>query len=147
MTDDLLEATVSVRGVVLAGRGETLLVQRASDGAWELPGGRLGPEEDVEVGLRREMREETTLTVEVGGPVHANAWQNTDDDGRFAVYYSCRTDDRDVELSEEHRTYRWVPYADAESLLAGPAAEAVRRARTDGDEGLAMRPSPSATSD
>ena len=49
MTDVHLEATVSLRGVVSAPCGDVLVVQRASDGGWELPGGRLAPDEDVAV--------------------------------------------------------------------------------------------------
>lgn len=147
MTDELLEATVSVRGVILDGRGETLVVRRSSDGAWELPGGRLGPREAVEAGLRREIAEETGLGVEVGETVHANAWQNAADDGRFAVYYTCWTDGRDVGLSEEHESFRWVAYDTAESLLSDPAGRALRRARTVAGTGLATRLPPAASSD
>lgn len=147
MTDELLEATVSVRGVIRDGRGETLVVRRSSDCAWELPGGRLGPREAVEAGLRREIEEETGLGIEVGETVHANAWQNAADDGRFAVYYTCWTDGRDVRLSEEHESFRWVAYDAAESMLSDPAARALRRARTEASAGLATRLPPSASSD
>lgn len=40
--DDLLCATVSVRGVIQNIHGQVLIVQRSSDHNWELPGGRLG---------------------------------------------------------------------------------------------------------
>lgn len=128
MTEELLEATVSVRGVLLTDRAETLVVKRATDGVWELPGGRLGPGEDVESGLEREIAEETALDVEVEETVHANTWQNDDGDGRFAVYYRCRSERVDVELSEEHEAHRWVPYAEAEALLPRPQEVAVRQA-------------------
>lgn len=147
MTDKMLEATVSVRGIILDGRGKTLVVRRSSDGAWELAGGRLGPQEDVESGLQREIEEETTLSIEVGETVHANAWQNADGDGRFAVYYRCLTINRDVELSEEHESFRWVSYDTAESLLSDPAAQALRQARTDANTALAKRLPPAAMSD
>lgn len=146
MTEELLQATVSIRGVLLTARDETLVVQRASDGEWELPGGRLGPDEDVVRGLKRELDEETSLDVHIEDTVHANSWQNSDDDGRFAVYYRCRTTDRTVELSEEHDTYRWVSYNEAASLLPEAQATAVREARPD-DAGIATLQVPSATSD
>jgi 8-oxo-dGTP pyrophosphatase MutT (NUDIX family) len=147
MTEELLQATVSVRGVVITPREETLVVQRSSDGEWELPGGRLAQEEDVVPGLKREMDEETTLDIEVEDVVHANAWRNGDDDGRFAVYYRCRTDDRDVRLSEEHVDYRWVPYAEAGRLLPEPQAAAVRRGRPETEAEVTTQLPLSATSD
>lgn len=147
MTDELLRATVSVRGVLITARDETLVVRRSSDGEWELPGGRLGPEEDVEAGLKREMNEETSFDVRVEDTVHANAWQNDDDDGRFAVYYRCRTDDWQVRLSEEHDASRWVTYGEASALLPAPQATAVRRARPEGGVEFDTPAPPSATSD
>ena len=147
MTEELLRATVSVRGVLVTPREETLVVRRSSDGEWELPGGRIGPEEDVEAGLERELDEETSVEVRIEETVHANAWQNDDGNGRFAVYYRCRTEDREVRLSEEHDAYRWLPYDEAARLLPGPGASAVQRARTGGDAGVGPRSQPSATSD
>lgn len=147
MTEELLQATVSIRGVLVTARGETLVVKRASDGEWELPGGRLGPEEDVEPGLEREMVEETALEIDVEDTVHANSWQNSDDNGRFAVYYRCRTDHRTVELSEEHDAFRWVPYQEAMRLLPEAQATAVRKAREDAETDVTTSVVPSATSD
>ena len=147
MTEELLHATVSIRGVLVTARGETLIVKRSSDGEWELPGGRLGPEEDVEPGLEREMAEETALGVDIGDTVHANSWQNSDDDGRFAVYYRCRSDHRTVELSEEHDAFRWVPYQEAMRLLPDAQATAVRKAREGVEAEVTASVVPSATSD
>lgn len=147
MTEELLRATVSVRGVLTTPRDETLVVKRSSDGAWELPGGRLAPEENVEAGLKREMDEETFLGVRVEDTVHANAWQNDDDEGRFAVYYRCRTDQREVRLSEEHDAFRWVTYAEAATLLPAPQASAVRRVRPGRDVEFEIQLPSAATSD
>lgn len=147
MTEELLNATVSIRGVLLTGRGETLVVKRRSDGEWELPGGRLGPDEDVVPGLQRELLEETALEVAVEDTVHANTWRNDDDAGRMAVYYRCQTTDRDVELSEEHDAFRWVPYSRAMSLLPDAQATAVRNARPEPDTEISVSSVRSVTSD
>lgn len=147
MTEELLQATVSIRGILRTTREETLVVQRASDGEWELPGGRLGPEEDVVCGLKRELEEETSLDVDVEDTVHANSWQNDDDNGRFAVYYRCRSDHRTVELSEEHDAFRWVPYQEAMRLLPEAQATAVQKARADAETDVTTTVLPSATSD
>ena len=147
MTEALLHATVSIRGVLLTPRDETLVVKRSSDGQWELPGGRLGPEEDVVPGLKRELDEETSLDVDVEDTVHANSWQNDENNGRFAVYYRCQTDERGVQLSDEHDEYQWVSYSRATTLLPEDQATAVRNARRETDIESRPRVIQSATSD
>ena len=89
MTDDLLCATVSVRGVIHNTDDQILVVQRSTDQEWELPGGRLSRGESPQQGLRREIREETGLNIEIADIVKANSWANTADKGRFAVHYYC----------------------------------------------------------
>lgn len=131
MTERLLRATVSQRGVVFGPGGDVLLVRRSTDEAWELPGGRLGEDESARAGVRREIAEETALEPVVGKPIHACSWRNDDEDGRFAVYYRCRSDTVDVTLSEEHVAHEWVSPAEARVRLSDPQGTAVRNAATD----------------
>lgn len=128
MTDVPLRATISLRGVIGNARGEALVVRRATDGGWELPGGRLDRDEDAVDGLEREIEEETALDVDVGAPVHTNAWRNGDDRGRFAVYYFCSTAERAVSLSAEHDEYAWDGPTAAIERLSETQARAVERA-------------------
>lgn len=128
MTAEPLRATVSLRGVLFAPEGEVLVVRRASDGGWELPGGRLGADEDAIEGVRREIEEETGLDVDVGRPVHAIAWRNEDGRGRFGVYYRCDAFERDISLSPEHTDHDWVLPSTAGNRLSGPQETAVTRA-------------------
>lgn len=128
MTQEPLRATISLRGVVFGPDGDVLLVRRETDGGWELPGGRLGAGEAAIAGVRREITEETGLDPTVGRPVHATAWRNDADDGRFAVYYRCRVARRSVSLSAEHVAHEWVPPAAARERLSDPQGTAVGRA-------------------
>jgi 8-oxo-dGTP pyrophosphatase MutT (NUDIX family) len=70
ITDELLRATVTQRGVVFAPNDDILVVQRATDGGWELPGGRVDRHETAHAGLQREIDEETALLPDVVTPVH-----------------------------------------------------------------------------
>lgn len=108
MTDVPLEATISQKAVLFGPEDDVLLLLQ-EQGPWELPGGRIGPEESVEAGLAREVYEETGLRVVVERPVHTDAWHNETGQGRFVVVYRCRTDEREIRLSEEHVHWRWVP--------------------------------------
>ena len=134
MTEKPLRATVSLRGVLFAPNGDVLVVQRTSDDGWELPGGRLGAEEDAEEGVKREIAEETGLDVDLGQPVHATAWRNDDDNGRFGVYYHASVVERTVSLSHEHVGHEWLSPRKAEGRLSGPQGDAVSNALEVHDE-------------
>ena len=54
-------------GVAVTDRGRILLVRRADDGSWCLPGGRMEFGESVSDCARREFAEETGLSVELTG--------------------------------------------------------------------------------
>lgn len=80
--------TVGVAAAVLNDRGEILLLRhrfRESTG-WELPGGFIGAHESPEEALRRELVEETGLTVRIETLVAARIaqWKHLD------ICYRCR---------------------------------------------------------
>jgi len=128
MTQRPLRATVTQRGVVVTPDEHVLIVKRASDGGWELPGGRLDRQEDAVEGLTREIREETSLTPKVVAPVETVAWVNDDGNGRFGVYYYCRGTQRPVSLSPEHAAAEWTGVDTVGSQLSDPQTDAVRAA-------------------
>ncbi|QPV64364.1 NUDIX hydrolase [Halosimplex litoreum] len=128
MTETPLRATVSLRGIIFGPEGSVLVVERTSDGGWELPGGRLDAHEDCIDGLKREIREETGLDPVVSEPVHSLSWRNDSDNGRFAVYYRCHSTDRTVSLSDEHTDCEWVTTQTARDRLSEPQETGVDRA-------------------
>ncbi len=57
--------SVSVAGVVVNEEGRVLAIRRRDNGQWQAPGGVLELQETFEQGVRREVLEETGVTVEV----------------------------------------------------------------------------------
>jgi 8-oxo-dGTP pyrophosphatase MutT (NUDIX family) len=128
MTDTPLRATVTQRGVIVTPNEQVLILQRASDGGWELPGGRLDRREAAHEGLVRELREETALGPQIVAPVDTVAWINDDGDGRLGVYYYCQGRRQEVSLSPEHDAAAWGSVEAATARLSKPQTAAVETA-------------------
>ncbi|BCJ45170.1 NUDIX hydrolase [Actinoplanes ianthinogenes] len=56
--------SVSVAAVITNDTGHVLVVQRRDTGKWEIPGGILELDESLAAGVRREVEEETGVTIE-----------------------------------------------------------------------------------
>lgn len=108
--------SVSVAGVILDDDGShVLLVKRRDNGRWEPPGGVLELDETIEEGLRREIREETGVEVEVGPltEVYKNMSQ-----GIVALVYLCAAATAPLLHSDEAAEIRWHPLRDLAGLMA-----------------------------
>ena len=57
--------SVSVAAAIIRDDGRVLAIRRRDNGRWEPPGGVLELDETIEEGLKREVREETGLGVEI----------------------------------------------------------------------------------
>lgn len=80
---------VGVGGVVIA-NGRVVLIRRGNEprkGEWSIPGGRLEVGETLTEGVRRELREETGLDVEVAELIEAFERIYRDPDGRVRYHY------------------------------------------------------------
>ena len=131
MTDQPLIAEVSQKALIRS-PDDKFLVMQADDSTWELPGGRMGAYEEPIAGLKREVREETELSVAVDEPIHTAAWRNDVGRGRYSVVYYCETEETAVELSDEHCDFEWLPPRTArdEFLTVSIHQEAINRVLT-----------------
>ena len=80
---------VGVGGVVIL-EGRALLIRRGHEprkGAWSIPGGKLELGETIVEAVRRELREETGLDVEVGELIEALERIECDADGRVRFHF------------------------------------------------------------
>lgn len=101
---------LSVKAMVFHDGKLLLLQKNDTEGLhhWEFPGGGLLFHEDFEVGLRREVGEETGLSITLEAP--AGIWSYQKADGQFlnGVIFTAMADSDCVTVSDEHRDYRWV---------------------------------------
>ena len=93
-----------------------LLIERGKEplkGYWSLPGGALEVGERIEDGIRREVREETGLEVELLGIVEIFERVTRDEDGK-AVYhfvlidYLCRVTGGTLAAGDDASRAEWV---------------------------------------
>ena len=81
---------VGVAAAVFNAEGQVLLVKRGRPpgvGNWGLPGGLLDLGESLEAGVRREVREECGVEIEIGGLASIFQPVDRDDDGRIRYHY------------------------------------------------------------
>ena len=97
--------TMGVVGVIFNASGHVLLVEHVFHPylPWGLPGGWVERQEDPAVSLRREMREELALDVEVGAVVAVELVAHTHVD----LAYRCFTRGEIGALSYELLDYGW----------------------------------------
>lgn len=114
--------SVSVAAVILDDAGSrVLLIQRRDNGRWEPPGGVLELDETFEEGLRREVREETGVEIEVEAltGVYKNMTR-----GIVALVYRCRAMTEPLAEAEEAEAVSWLPVSSVGDLM--PPAYATR---------------------
>jgi len=108
--------SVSVAAVIVDDAGKVLLTQRVDNGHWEPPGGVLELDESIEDGLRREIREETGLEIDIDQltGVYKNMRR-----GIVALVFRCRLTDptAEVGLSPEVRRFRWADARQAKAVM------------------------------
>lgn len=96
-------------------RGEILLIERTDNGLWALPGGAQEIGESIMDAVRREVREETGIEVEITGltgiysdPAHVIAYDDGEGRQEFSLCFAARAISGSLRPSSESRQARWV---------------------------------------
>ena len=103
--------------------GRLLMVQRANEpkkGLWSLPGGRVEQGEFLADALKREIREETGLEIEVG--VLAGILEVPGDGLHYVIldYHAVVTGDTRVRAGDDASVVRWVPLNEVAHMECTP---------------------------
>ena len=98
--------SVSVAGIVVNDAGEVLVIRRRDNGHWEPPGGVLEMTETFEDGVRREVLEETGISVHVERltGVYKNMQR-----GIVALVFRCAPLEGTGHPTAEVTEIRWMP--------------------------------------
>jgi len=107
---------LAVRAIIRDERDRCLLLRRSSAckhfvGTWEWPGGKAERGEEVDEAVRREVREETALEIELKGVAGSYGIEMA----RLRIAVLCmeaRCTGGTLLLSEEHDESAWVPIAE-----------------------------------
>jgi len=101
-----------VVGTIIEKDGKILILQRskkekAFPEMWDLPGGELDHGENIIDCVKREVKEESGLDVEVLFPVDVFS-KVIDDEHYVSIVYVSNHRSGDVKLSKEHQTFKWI---------------------------------------
>jgi len=105
--------SVSVAGVITDDDGRALLIRRRDTLHWEPPGGVLELDEAIEAGLRREVREETGLTIE---PVALTGVYKNMARGIVALVFRCKVVSGHLTVNDEVSGFQWATLEEVKAM-------------------------------
>jgi ADP-ribose pyrophosphatase YjhB (NUDIX family) len=118
----------AVTAVVTDGDGHILLVHRADNDCWALPGGGMELGESVSQAVIREVHEETGIDVEITGlvgiysdPKHIIAYDDGEVRQQFSICFRARSVGGDLRGSSESSEVAWIGTDDQDALSMHPA--------------------------
>lgn len=122
-------------GAVIVREGKALIVRRAHEprkGEWSLPGGMLDLGESLEDAVRREVKEETGLDVELGPIIETFDRVHRDADGRIRYHfviidYVCWPLGGQASAGSDAEAIAWVAADEIDGYKVNEHAAAVLR--------------------
>jgi len=130
--------TVIVTAALIIEQGKILVTQRKKDSShgllWEFPGGKVKEGEEPRGALRRELREELDVEVEVGMIFDA-VFYSYPEYPILLLVYRCRIEKGSLKPIGCH-DLRWVNLRELETLAMPPADDPIRKHLGSFEEGF-----------
>ncbi len=103
---------LSVKAAIRDDSGRVLILKRSTSsknngGKWDFPGGKVDAGEDIDSALRREVREETGLSIELDSVLGCAESETGDKRVAYLIMGGLILSGK-VLLSNEHSDYAWV---------------------------------------
>lgn len=118
----MLKSYIAVKALIY--QKDRFLILKTADSdptnklsGWETPGGRLEENEDILEGLKRELKEETGLNVEILFPFNTYSANVGLKNNIIGINYLARFEDGKIKLNKnEHIAYNWFTREEIKSL-------------------------------
>ena len=127
------KALIEKDGKILILREHPDYVDGVNPGMYSLPGGRVEPGEHFEESLRREIMEETGMTVKIGSPVHVDEWRPVVHGKQWQIigtFFICTVQNTEVTLSNEHDSFEWIHPEEVDNyMLSDVSKKAIKAFR------------------
>tara|TARA_B100001564_G_scaffold168919_2_gene141925 strand:+ start:451 stop:864 length:414 start_codon:yes stop_codon:yes gene_type:complete len=93
------------KAIIVDEEGRVLMLKRSNytkkySGEWDLPGGHIYVGEEIQTGLKREVKEETDLDIKDFKFIEKN---------ENLSFFLCKYTERPIKLSLEHTCFRFFP--------------------------------------
>lgn len=124
----IVKAAITNNGKILLGKKEED-EDHPIGGEWHFLGGHMDHGEDVEEAVKREVKEETGLEVDVHQIIDVMSI-SYDKDGEskvVQVLYHCESSTEDAEARDDLEEVKWVDPSDVEEELSGTEAERLKQ--------------------
>jgi 8-oxo-dGTP pyrophosphatase MutT (NUDIX family) len=118
----------AVAAIVRNERGELLMIERTDNGLWAIPGGAQDIGESVIDAVKREVREETGINVEVtelsgiySDPRHVIVYDDGEVRQEFSLCFHAKPTGGKFRTNSEARRVQWVSPSQLDSLNIHPS--------------------------
>jgi 8-oxo-dGTP diphosphatase len=106
---------VGVKGIIFNSEGKVLVLFKKAIQKWDVPGGRTRQGETLLESLDRELKEEILNLKDYKVIKTFNA-SKIEKANLVLIYHKIEADLKEVKLSEEHESYKWISYDDIDEL-------------------------------
>ena len=115
-----MDTRLGVKGLIV--RDGTFLVLVKPNGRFDLPGGRVKPDESLTHALNREIMEETGISASIKNLITQWTFINKVNLVINGFTYGCKYQKGKIRLSPEHVSYFWAPFISLDHLDLKPSA-------------------------